>query len=69
VHAALDTMQAIGVKDYVLEIGNSEFFRSACAAVHLNQDASSKLADLIDRKSLVELAGVSADPGSWMQVR
>ena len=33
-----DTMQAIGVNDYELEIGNSEFFRSACAAVHLNEE-------------------------------
>jgi ATP phosphoribosyltransferase regulatory subunit HisZ len=32
---ALDTMQAIGAKEYVLEIGNSEFFRNACNATHL----------------------------------
>ena len=52
---ALDTMQAIGAEDYVLEIGNSEFFRSACSAVALSEEESSQLAQLIDRKSLVEL--------------
>jgi len=53
--AALDTMQVIGVKDYELEIGNSEFFRSACTAVQLKADQIKTLASYIDRKSLVEL--------------
>ena len=52
---ALDTMQAIGTDEYVLEIGNSEFFRSACVAVSLQEEESRQLAQLIDRKSLVEL--------------
>ena len=55
VAAALDTMKAIGVNDYELEIGNSEFFRSACAAVKLNDEQVKALASYIDRKSLVEL--------------
>jgi ATP phosphoribosyltransferase regulatory subunit len=52
---ALDTMQAIGAKEYVLEIGNSEFFRNACHATHLSEEAGRRLAQLIDRKSMVEL--------------
>ena len=53
--AAFDTMAAIGAADYVLEIGNSEFFRSACTAEKLTEEQTKKLAELIDRKSMVEL--------------
>jgi ATP phosphoribosyltransferase regulatory subunit len=53
--AALDTMKSFGTEDYVLEIGNSEFFRSACNAVHLKEEQIQTLAQLIDRKSMVEL--------------
>lgn len=52
---ALDTMEAIGVDDYQLEIGNSDFFKLACQTLQLDADVQYELADLVDRKSMVEL--------------
>ncbi len=52
---ALDTLEAIGLDDYTLEIGNSDFFKKACHLLQLNDEITNNLADLIDRKSLVEL--------------
>lgn len=52
---ALDVMETFGVNDYVLEIGNPRFFRKAAEETGLNKEQISILADLIDRKSLVEL--------------
>ncbi len=52
---ALDTMESLGVDDYQLEIGNSDFFKKACELLQLESDVITTLADLIDRKSLVDL--------------
>lgn len=52
---ALDTLAAIGAQEYVLEIGNSDFFRTACDSLKLSTEESNTLAQLIDRKSMVEL--------------
>lgn len=50
-------MEAIGVDDYQLEIGNSDFFKLACQTLELDADVQYELANLADRKSLVELKG------------
>lgn len=52
---ALDTMEAIGPDDYQLEIGNSDFFKLACQTLQLEEEVQYKLADLVDRKSMVDL--------------
>lgn len=52
---ALDTMESFGVSGYQLEIGNSDFFKLACQSIGLEEDIQIALADLIDRKSMVEL--------------
>ncbi|MBP3852973.1 MAG: ATP phosphoribosyltransferase regulatory subunit [Erysipelotrichaceae bacterium] len=52
---ALDTMEHFGVAGYQLEIGNSNVFKQACTEMELAEDIRLKLADLIDRKSMVEL--------------
>lgn len=51
---AILVMEEIGAK-YTLEIGNTNFFKSACKELNLDKEAANKLADLIDRKSMVEL--------------
>lgn len=52
---ALDVMSSFETDGYVLEIGNPRFFRHAAEEVGLSKEETSVLADLIDRKSLVEL--------------
>ena len=52
---ALDAMASFGIEDYTLEIGNSSFLKKACRAVNMDDDTMRILADLIDRKSMVEL--------------
>ncbi len=52
---ALDVMAAIGAQDYQLEIGNSGLFRKACRLSGLSEEETRQLADLSDRKSMVEL--------------
>lgn len=52
---ALDTMESLNVEDYQLEIGNSDFFKGACKALNFDEEQTNTLADLIDRKSMVEL--------------
>lgn len=52
---ALDVMKSFGTDGYVLEIGNPRFFRKAAEATGLTKEQTAVLADLIDRKSLVEL--------------
>ena len=53
---ALDVMASFGLQDYQLEIGNALFLRRACDAAGLDRDRRRHIADLIDRKSLVELS-------------
>lgn len=52
---AVDVMRSFGVKDYTLEIGNSDFFREAAGDAGLNAEQAGILADLTDRKSMVDL--------------
>lgn len=52
---ALDTMEAFQAGGYQLEIGNSDFFKTACQSMNLEDEIQYRLADLIDRKSMVEL--------------
>lgn len=52
---ALDVMKTFGIDGYVLEIGNPRFFRKAAEETGLSKEQTGVLADLIDRKSLVEL--------------
>lgn len=52
---ALEVMKQFDSKEYQLEIGNAGFFNSAFLSTKLSQDERKKLANLIDRKSLVDL--------------
>lgn len=52
---ALKVMEQIGSAGYQLEIGNSGFFNSAFVSTKLSDKERKQLADLIDRKSLVDL--------------
>lgn len=52
---ALDTMKSIGIGNYTLEIGNSNFFKTACHLLEFDEEIINDLASLIDRKSMVEL--------------
>ena len=54
-YTALKVLEQIGTKEYRLEIGNSGFFRVAAEKLNLSEEQRTTLADLIDRKSLVEL--------------
>lgn len=53
---ALEVMDVMKQESYTLEIGNVNFFHSACADLEMREEEISKLADLIDRKSLSELS-------------
>lgn len=52
---ALDVMAALGFEEYTLEIGNSDFFRQACAESSISPEEANILADLIDRKEIPAL--------------
>lgn len=52
---ALDVMAALGFEEYTLEIGNSDFFRQACACCRISEKETAILADLIDRKEIPAL--------------
>lgn len=52
---ALDTMKSFQVFPYTLEIGNSSFFKKACALLKLPEDKIETLAQLVDQKSMVDL--------------
>ncbi len=42
-------------KNYTLEIGNVKFFQAACKVVRLSTEEVNTLANLIDKKSMVDL--------------
>ena len=50
---ALEVMK--NFKNYTLEIGNVQFFQAACKVVRLSTEEINTLADLIDKKSMVDL--------------
>lgn len=52
---ALEVMECMDQASYTLEIGNVNFFTKACDDLKLDPEAIEKLADLIDRKSMIEL--------------
>ena len=52
---ALEALNALNLPNFMLEIGTVQFFECACQIADLNETARQTLADLIDRKSLVEL--------------
>ncbi len=52
---ALDGLEALNLKGYLLEIGTVRFFEEACRHADLGEQQRRTLADLIDRKSMVEL--------------
>ena len=50
---ALEVMK--NFKNYTLEIGNVQFFQAACKVVRLSTEEVNTLANLIDKKSMVDL--------------
>lgn len=52
---AMEVMKVMKQESYTLEIGNVKFFQSACEHLHINAKQREDLADLIDRKSMIEL--------------
>lgn len=52
---ALEVMEAMHQSSYTLEIGDVNFFTQACKDIALDQASYEKLANLIDRKSMIEL--------------
>ncbi|MCF0261114.1 MAG: ATP phosphoribosyltransferase regulatory subunit, partial [Erysipelotrichaceae bacterium] len=52
---ALDTLKALDMEACTLELGDVTFFSTAAAKVFKNPEDIEKAADLIDRKSMVEL--------------
>lgn len=52
---ALEVMETMKQSSYTLEIGNVNFFHSACDELQLDKEEVEILADLIDRKSMIEL--------------
>lgn len=52
---ALEALKEIGVENYTLEIGNTRFFDLAAKDFIKNKKDREILADLIDRKSMIEL--------------
>lgn len=52
---AIDALSLLGDIHYTLEIGNINFFQEACRDLSLNSEQISKLATLIDKKSLKSL--------------
>lgn len=52
---AFDAMKALNVKTYAIECGDSGLFKKACKLLNMEDETIEKLADLIDRKSMVDL--------------
>lgn len=52
---ALEVMETMKQESYTLEIGNVNFFECACSALSLSNEQIEILADLVDRKSMIEL--------------
>jgi len=55
VSCAIDTLEALDLKEYTFEIGNSDIFKQACSLVNVDENDRNILADLIDRKSMIDL--------------
>ncbi len=54
-YMALTVLNELKFQKYQLEIGNARFFQCACDSLNLTSEEKTKLADLVDRKSIVDL--------------
>ncbi len=63
VTCAIDTLEALGLKEYTFEIGNSDIFKQACALAGVDAEDRTILADLIDRKSMIDLKDFLSQKG------
>lgn len=52
---AIETLKATGVKNFKLEIGEVNFFKSAIEALEISEDEKWILSDLIEKKKILEL--------------
>ena len=52
---AMDALRSLDIDNYSLECGTSGLFKQACRLLNLKDSVIYKLADLIDRKSMVDL--------------
>ena len=52
---ALDALEVVNDRKWVLEIGNINFFREACRYAQISEQDAEELAELIDEKSLRSL--------------
>lgn len=52
---AFDTMKSLNVKTYTIECGDSGLFKKTCNLLNMKDETIETLADLIDRKSMVDL--------------
>lgn len=55
IYIALDVLKKLPIKEYTLEIGNSNLFQLACSKALLDEETKTRLAYYIDKKQLVEL--------------
>lgn len=53
---AIETLTSIGVKDFKLEIGDVNFFKSALEQLNISQEDSLSLAELVEKKRLKSLS-------------
>ncbi|MCF0115203.1 MAG: ATP phosphoribosyltransferase regulatory subunit, partial [Erysipelotrichaceae bacterium] len=51
---AIDTLKAIN-RPFTFEIGNINYFKEACNEMHLNEEVTNTLANLIGNKSVIDL--------------
>ncbi len=54
-YLAMQVLEQLHCENYQLEIGHSGFFRKACEVLQISESDTKKLADYIDRKSVVDL--------------
>lgn len=52
---AIETLKATGVKNFKLEIGEVNFFKSAIESLEISEDEKWMLSDLIEKKKILEL--------------
>jgi ATP phosphoribosyltransferase regulatory subunit len=50
-----EVLAALGLSNYILEIGNSDFFRLAARLCGLSKEDTDTMADLVDRKAMPDL--------------
>lgn len=50
-----EVLKQLGLKNYILEIGNSDFFRLAARLCRISKEDTAAMADLVDRKAMPDL--------------